>query len=182
MLSAHKADFFSCFPATVSKVFPSAKQTDFIHVLRSYVGYKHACRTQPGLWLWSPFPPLQQRAFFMQFQVTIMQLFVLKLLIQGSPGKFCPLMHPYANSFALKSQSDFFFFFFGRKHFHATFLTSFLQSWRREVLWRQASICSVQSAQSVLTVCALQGSRDGEQSSRRDGEKDGLISASWTKG
>lgn len=83
-----------------------------MHVLQSYVGYKHACRTQPGLWLWSPFPPLQQRAFFMQFQVTIMQLFVLKLLIQGSPGKFCPLMHPYANSFALKSQSDFFFFFF----------------------------------------------------------------------
>lgn len=53
----------------------------------------------------------------MQFQVTIMQLFVLKLLIQGSPGKFCPLMHPYANSFALKSQSDFFFFFFWKEAF-----------------------------------------------------------------
>lgn len=76
----------------VSKVlmFPSPKQTDFIQVLQSYVQYEHACRALTVSLL---FPP-QQGAMFMQFQVTTMQPFVLKLLI---PVNSAPLMHPYAN-------------------------------------------------------------------------------------
>lgn len=152
---------FSPFPVTLPKILlsPSAKQTAFTQLLQSHVEYKHAPRTQPRALTVTPF---QQRAISMQFQVTIISNY---LSWNHQPVEALPpsCIHRQTDSFAFKSQH---WGLLLKEAFpchlpHA----SFLQSWRREVPWRQVSICNVQSAQSVLTVCVLQGSRDEEQSS-----------------